>query len=620
MLSHKTCSLLTSKALLAQQMTFVSIDPQTTKILLLGLALASAFFLFIWDRWRYDVVAVATLLFLTLCDVIPVDQAFTGFSHPAVATVIAVLILSRGIQNSGLLEFLARGIQRASFWFPLQLLLLCMVTAILSAFINNVGALAVVMPLTLRAARLSQLSPSLYLMPVAFSSLLGGLTTLIGTPPNIIVSTVRAQNLGSGFQLFDFTAVGLLIASAGILMIVSFGWRFIPLRQTQTPDEAGTDIGTYTTELTVPAKSKAIGMSFSGLQKLVDGELVLLVWVNKAGKRQALRQSQELKQDDILVIEGPPEAISSLMDKVGMHIAADQKLKSEVSRTEEHLIGEAVVSAGSSLVGRMPRAATLRRRYGVAMLAVARQGRRLRARFSQIRLRAGDVLLLRGEAEDVDAMMRDFGCLPLAERDIQVGLTGRSYLSFGIFLSTMALTMMQLIPVQLAFAVGAVAMVATAVVPARTVYSSIEWSVVILIGAFLPVGQAIESTGAADLMVRNLLYVAGSYGPTIILAALMVSVMLMSDVINNAAAAALAAPVAVRLSTSLDASPDAFLMAVAVGASCTFLTPIGHQSNTLVMGPGRYQFSDYWRLGLPMDIVVVCVGIPAILFFWPLYP
>lgn len=585
---------------------------------ILLLTLVVLFVLFIWDRWRYDLVSIGALLFLSVVGIVPRTELFSGFSHPAVSTVVAVLIISRGLQNSGILEQVAARFSELEGGFTTQLLLLCGFTGLLSAFVNNIGALAITMPLALQAARSKKLSPSLYLMPIAFSSLLGGLTTLIGTPPNIIVSGARQQLRGEAFGLFDYAFVGVPVAVVTILMIGFVGWRLVPVRKKPVSDDQAFEVGDYTTELVVPRGSAAVGKTFADLQDMVDGEIVLLVAASKSGRRQGDSKQRKIKVGDILVIEGPPEAIKGAMEAGGLHIASNRELEKQASEKETLLLTEVAVAPTSTLAGRMPRAATLRRHYRVALLAVARHGRRLRQRFSRIRLKVGDVLLIRGEQDDVAEMLRDTNCLPLATRDVRIGTGGPSYATGLIFLGALLLLLFQLLPAQLAFAIGAVAMVLQGSVPVRAVYQAVDWSIVILLGALLPVGVALETTGAAEAIVRSLLGLSGELAPQVMLAVLLIGVMFLSDFVNNAAAAALSAPIALRMAQELNASPDPFLMAVAIGASCAFLTPVGHQSNTLVMGPGGYRFMDYWRLGLPIEGLVVVIAVPSLLYFWPL--
>lgn len=577
------------------------------------LALAATFVFFILDWLRYDVVSLGTLLFLTIVGIIPYSDAFSGFSHPAVVTLVSILIVSRGLQNSWIVERVSEWIDQIRRGPTVQLLFLCTITAILSAFINNIGALAVTMPVTIRSALRRSLSPSIYLMPVAFSSLLGGLTTLIGTPPNIIISGFREQITGEPFGLFDYTPVGLPVSIIGVVMMAVIGWRLLPSRKKASGTLQAFEVGDYTAEVVIPSSSRYAGKNLSDLQTAAHEELSFLVISGKEGRRKSIRKNLELKVGDTLVVEGPPEAINHLLSKTGLEMAsADER-----SGNDESLV-EAVVCPNSQLLRRRPRAETLSRRFGITLLAVARQGRKLRKRFSQIKIKVGDVLLLRGDPEQIGEMLSETDCLPLASRDVSVGFTPNILLAPIIFIGSVALIFTGLLPAHLSLPLAALLMVGSGIVPAREVYHHIDWSIVVLLGALLPVGKAMESSGLAELLVTTLISFGKGFGPELLLGVLLVSVMFVSDLINNAAAAALSAPLAVRMAETLDVSPDPFLMAVAIGASCAFLTPIGHQSNTLVLGPGGYRFSDYWKLGLPLEVLIVLISLPALLYFWPL--
>lgn len=587
-------------------------------IFILLITLVITFVLFIINYWRFDIVAIGALLFLTSCKIVPANEAFSGFSNPAVITVIAVLIMGKGLQNSGLLDFLAKAIAQSQFNFTLQLAILCFATAFLSAFINNVGALVVIMPVVLKIASERQVSPSLYLMPIAFSSLLGGLTTLIGTPPNIIVSSFRQEIGYTDYFLFDFAYVGLPVAIIGILFLSTVGWRLIPLKGGAINSSYLFEVGDYLTEITLPKQSKFIGKTFGDLNSIAEDSLELLVRASSEGKRLSTGKTAKLNEEDILVISGPQEALHSLLEGTDLKLVTNQELLEKAKDRNSHHLVEAVVLPDSSLVGRMPRPKTLSSHFKIALLALARRGRKIRKRLSRITIKPGDVLLLRGEDQDIANMIHNKNCLPLVSRDIQVSLSSFAYYALAFFLSSILLVIFKVFPPEVALTIGAALMVAKGVVPVGSVYKHIDWSIVVLLGALLPVGRAIETTGAAQMIVSQTLIWVGSLGPNWILAFLLISVMFLSDVVNNAAAAALAAPIALQVANTLDVSPDPFLMAIGIGASCAFLTPIGHQSNALVMGPGGYEFKDYWRLGLPLELLIFSVSIPALLYFWPL--
>jgi di/tricarboxylate transporter len=581
--------------------------------------LVAVLVLFVWGRWRYDLVALGALLALALVRIVPAQEAFLGFGHPAVITVAAVLVASRGLQNAGVVDLLSGWGMRAGGNTTVQVAVLTVLVAVCSAFMNNVGALALLMPVAIRMGRKSGTSPSLLLMPLAFGSLLGGLTTLIGTPPNIIVATYRARVAEEGFGMFEFAPVGAGVALAGIIFLALIGWRLIPKRKAPASREELFEIEAYTTEVRVPAKSKMLGHSLGELEDLVEKEDLTIVALVRGEKRTPAPSDFELlRSGDVLIVEGDPESLKELVQEAGLELVGSKHVGEKELGSDEITLVEAIVPPDAALVGRTIRQINLRRRYGVNLLAVARQGERLKARLGRNRLRPGDVLLLQGPSEAVQESLAEFGLLPLAERGLRLGHPRRLALAVGLFGAAIALITVRALTPEIAFTLAAVAMVLTGLLSLRECYQAIDWPVIVLLAAMIPVGLALETTGGAELVAAQLLRFSDVLPPWATLTVLLVGTMFLSDVINNAAAAVLMCPIALSIAAGVGASPDPFLMAVAVGASCAFLTPIGHQSNTLVLGPGGYRFGDYWRVGLPLEVIITLVSIPLLLRFWPL--
>ena len=587
--------------------------------LLVVAVLAGAFAFFVWGRWRYDAVALLALLALVLGGVIPGDEAFTDFGHPAVVTVAAVLVVSRGLQNSGAVDVLARWLTVAGASPTRQIAATSGLAAGLSAFINNVGALAVLMPTVLRMARQAGNRPSTILMPLAFASLLGGLVTLVGTPPNIVIATFRGDATGEAFAMFDFAPVGLGVAAAGLAFIALAGWRLIPRRE----EEAGGDlfeISDYLFEVRVTEASPADGLSIAELGMESNADF-LVVAVLRGDRRIELPWSFELlRAGDVLVVEGGSEALDALVAEAGLEAAGgSEQAAAELGRGDV-VLAEAVIMPGSPLRGVTVTQADLRQRHHVNVMAVSRSGRQTRARMRDMVLRVGDVLLFQANARELPAALEALHCLPLAERGLSVGARERrALLAVTIFGGAlMAATALRLLPIQVAMAGAAAVMGLVGLVSPREVYEAIDWRVIVLLGAMIPVGGALEETGLAAEAASVLVAASGGLPPWTSVAAVLVISMFLSDIVNNTAAAVLMAPIAVGVADGLSASADPFLMAVAVGASAAFLTPIGHQSNLLVMGPGGYRFGDYWRLGLPLEAVITVVAVPLILLVWPL--
>jgi di/tricarboxylate transporter len=564
------------------------------------------------------VVSLLALLAATVTGLVPWNQAFLGFGHPAVITVAAVLVASRGLLNSGVVDVMAGWLSRAGDSPTRQVASLTGLVTILSGFMNNVGAMALLLPVGIRMAIRSGNSPSILLMPLAFGSLLGGLLTLIGTPPNIIIATFRAESVGDPFGMFDFTPVGLGVALSGFLFISLIGWRLVPVRKSPSSKERLFEIENYLTEVLIPEGARMAGKTLQDVREASKADFQVLGLLSGETRLASPSIFHPLMPGEILLVESDADELKIFLDDTGFQLGEEKKVVEEALSSGDMGIVEAVVKTDSRLLGRTARSASLRWRYGVNLVGVARHGIQLQKRLGQVRFQAGDVLLLQGPREHLPEILNTMGCLPLAERGLRLGHPRRIILSVAIFGSAILAVAVGLLPVQIALVSAAVAMVMGGLMNLREVYTSIDWPVIILLGAMIPVGRALETTGGAGLIAESILSLSGGYPPIVSLAMLLVITMFLSDIVNNAAAAVLMAPIGLGIASFMNLSPDPFLMAVAIGASCAFLTPIGHQSNTLVMGPGGYQFGDYWRMGLPMELVIAVVSIPLIVIFWPL--
>ncbi|WP_421706879.1 SLC13 family permease [Algihabitans sp.] len=592
----------------------------TADQLLLFAILAGALGLFAWGRLRYDLIALLALLAGVVGGIIPTESAFSGFGHPAVITVAAILILTRALRTSALVSVVSRMLSKLSARPTLQMVALTATCGVCSAFMNNVGALALLLPVALELARDSQRSPSQLLMPLSFASLLGGLITLVGTPPNVVIANLRAEATGQSFAMFDFTPVGLTVATVGIGFVALLGWRLLPERlaaQPRNEERPLVEIEGYITEARVPAKSAYVGRRLLDLFAVGQGDISVVALVRRKDRILAPSGFLRLQSGDILILEADPQALRRLVETAGVELVGAGGVRADTLRSERVGVIEAVITPSSRLEGRTARSLRLHTRYGVNLLAVSRQGERIYERLGQVRFLPGDVLLLQGEREIMPEACRNLGLLPLAERGLEIARRGDSWRSLAIFGAAVALVVFGLLPPHIAFTAAAVAVVMLGALQLRDVYESIDWPIVILLGAMIPVGQALEATGGSMVIAQPILDLGESAPVWLILALLMVVTMLLSDVMNNAATAVLMAPIGIEIANGLGYSLDPFLMAVAVGASSTYLTPIGHQSNLLVMGPGGYRFGDYARMGLALDLLIVAIAVPVILWVWP---
>lgn len=596
------------------------LSEQWLVFLILGVTLG----LFVWNRLRFDVVAMLALLAMAVTGLVPAEELFEGFGHPAVITVAAVLVISQGLVNGGVVDAVARLLARVGHNAILQVVTLTLVVALCSAFINNVGALALLMPVAVWMSRQAGRSPSLLLMPLAFGSLLGGTMTLIGTPPNIIIASYREAG---SFGLFDFAPVGLAITVAGILFIGLIGWRLTPRRD--DPDEGGKlfSVGDYVTELQVPEGSDYAGSTLHNLLTSGDSEkgLVVLALIRGDQTSPAPSTFTVLRDRDVLLVEADTESLQDFVDHTGLilpHSVSEEAEGESRQDAEKQLAAgdvkliEAVVSPSSRLIGHTANRLNLRERYGLNIVAVARQGHRVKQRLADIRLRNGDILLVQGFEDSLNGALQTLGCLPLAERGLTFGREKKLVLAGGLFAAAVVVIVTGWLTPPVALVACAVAMVLGGLMDTTESYRAIDWSVIVLLAAMIPVGGALETTGGAEVIAGQILAVAKGQATWMVLTIILAGSMLLSNVVNNAAAAILMAPIALGIASPLGLASDAALMAVAIGASCAFLTPIGHQSNALVMEPGGYRFGDYWRLGLPLSVVVIAVAVPVILWIW----
>lgn len=586
---------------------------QGTIILLLVVIMG----LFIWNRLRYDVVAGIGLLCAVFTGVVPAEHAFEGFSHPAVITVAMVLIISQALRSSGVVSFFLNWLAKTRDQPRIQLAANCSVTAVLSAFMNNIGALALMLPITIRDARRSNRPVSGLLMPLSFASLLGGLVTLIGTPPNIIVSTFRAEKTGTGFAMFDYAAVGLFVALCGLLFLIVFSRYLLPKNaDSNNSAEKQLSIARYVTELRLPEGSVLADAAVAQLRKRCDDDVKLLAVLRGDKRVLAPDDDYVLNVEDILIVEGESEALQPLFEDPSLVLAGAAASELAANRSPDVRIIEAVIMPNAVIEGDTTREAQLDHRYQVNLLAVAREGRAPRAPLKHVRFKVGDVLLLQGETEQLIELCSNLGCLALKNRGFEVVPKRSTYLTPGIFALGILASAFGILPVQIAFSATVGSLILLKLISLRELYRSIEWPIIVLLGMLIPLGEALQETGATMLIAVMFSHVANDIPLWSLIALVVMVSMLLSDVIHNTPTAVLMSPIAYSLAIELSLPVDALLMAVAIGAASPYLTPIGHQSNTLVMGPGNYKFSDYWRLGLPLDIVILCSSVPMILWVW----
>jgi len=586
----------------------------TEQTILFGL-FGIVFAMLIWGKVRYDVVAFAALIIAVIADLVKADAAFAGFGHPAVVIIALVLIVSRGLMNSGAIELIARVAVKPDRNLPVHIGIISVIGAGLSAIINNVAALALLMSIDLDVAKKAKRAASETLMPLSFATILGGMITLIGTPPNIVIAQYRGDNLGQPFSMFDFTPVGLIVASIGILYVMFIGWRLLPSRGALPSIEG--DAGLYVAEARVREESQFVGAVLRDLYPIANDQDISVLGLVRNGKRLAgFARTETLRKGDFIVLEGEPKAIEALMGAAGLDFAGAEKHGGV--RGQNLTLIEAVVPETSRIAGRTAMDLRLLYRHGITLLGISREGRRTRERVRRTKVKAGDVLLLLGPDDRIDQVAQWLGVLPIADRRTDLIQRSKAYGAIALFGMAIALAVAGLMPLTIALGAAVICYVAMGLVGGDDFYALIEWKVIVLLACLIPLSAALESSGGTQLIANAIIAQTEGLPPWAILLALMIVTMTLSDFLNNVATALIAAPIAVNVANSIGANPDPFLMGVAVAASCAFLTPIGHKNNTIIMGPGGYQFGDYWRMGLVLEIIVLAVATPAILLIWPL--
>ena len=586
--------------------------------LLLILIFSLLFVFLLWGKFRYDLVAFSSLVVAVIIGVVPYDNAFDGFGHPATIIVALVLIVSRGLINSGAIYFIGRKISEFGENIWQHISIIGFIGAILSAFMNNVAALALLMPIDINKARDSKWTPRATLMPLSFATILGGMATLIGTPPNIIISGIRYEYSGTPFGMFDFFPVGGLTALIGLIFVSFVGWRLIP--KTSESNDAGKelkDIATYVSNLTISKNSLVLGKKlFEIYSEAEKFDVAILGIVRDEVRIDKGSRNIHLKENDQILIDATPEELDEFRSLMKLEFPFN-KIKM-LAESDDFIPCEVVVTEDSRLVNTTASKIGLGWRKSTILLGVSRKGRPIRKQIRKTVIRTGDILLLLIPKETYQDVIKWLNCLPLADRGLNITDTSKMNLALLIFFTGLILTSIGLVKLPIILGAVVILYCLSKIIPIRDVYSSVEWPVIVLLASIIPLGSALESNGTTALIVEELTKVSLNLEPWLIITLLMILTMTLSDILNNTATTIVIAPIGIKLAENLNMNPDTFLMAIAISASCAFLTPIGHKNNTIILGPGGYGFSDYWRVGLPLEVIIITVSVPLLLFFWPL--
>ena len=563
-------------------------------MIVLGVALA----LFASNRVRHDLVALLALSACLLLGLVPPDQAFLGFGDQAVVVIAAVLIIGRAVELTGVADALTNRLALLKAPFFLQLGILLVAAAGLSAFMNNIAALAITMPAVIAICRASDLPPSAGLMPLAFATILGGMTTLIGTPANLILSSVRAEMLGAPFAFFQMTPVAAAVAAAGVGFICVVGWRLAPRRD--VGGDAPKDY--YATFEVGPLSSESLDEAGEGvlLERLKTSKLTPLA-VLRGSRVLELAQARPLQARDRLLVGGAVDPWAAAK-KAGVPLSVQQ------SDAEDAVTLTAVVGFGSPLIGRPIDTVKWDTNGAVAVVGGGRRAASARLPLSRMRFEAGDQVALHGSAEQIAIYARYARLLEIGRRAAARVDGVRAGIVLGVYGAAVLASVVFAITTAFYFAAAAAGIAAMRFLPPKEIYSSVDWSIIVLIGAMIPVGESFQSSGAAQIFASGLADVLQGAPLFWAAAAMVTATMLLSIFLNNVATAIIMGQIALSVAAGIGVSPDALLIAVLIGASSDFLTPIGHQNNMLVMGPAGYKFTDYARVGAPVALIVILVA------------
>ncbi len=582
------------------------------------LIIAAMLAAFMSGRLGYDVVAGLALVLAVVLGVVPVDKAFQGFANPVIIIIASVLVVSRAIAASNVLDVWIGSLLARVKSPSLQVGILTASVGYLSAFIKNVGTLGIVMPIAIQTARRSGQPRSMYLMPLAFGSLVGGTITKIGTSPNLLISSVRKDLGQPAFGLFDFVPVGLPLTTLAIVFL-AFGWRLLPHREGKQQAEEAFSIEAYTTELRVPATATSADTTVGALEELSEGEMSVAAIIREGNRRYVPAEDWRVFPGDVLVVIGDPTVVDRMVAKTGYEIVGSKDIPEPSEKTDEMEVVEVIVTADSMLVGATPATLNLRHRHGINLFAVRKASRASASRLRSHRFAVGDVVLLQGWGKSLANSIKELGVLPLADRKLTMGRNVSGLIPIGLLAVALVLVGLGWVAVEIAFFGAAVLTVLLRQINVKEAYAAVDWPVVVMLGCLIPVGEGLKETGATALIAQALSHAAAHLPGVAAIGLVVLTAMLLTPLLHHAAAVLVLGPVAAAMAANLGYRADPFLMAVALGCACDFLTPIGHQNNTLVMGPGGYRFGDYWRLGLPLTIMVLLVGTPLILRAWPLH-
>ena len=610
-------------------LTGTTVPPLTVDMLVVFAIIAVALLLFVIEPVPIDITAIGVMVALIVLEPWTRVDAATGvggFASSATITVLAMFVLSEGIRQSGLINMIGAWIAETFGDSPFkQLLAVLGLSGGTAGFINNTPVVAIMIPMVSAISKKTGISPSKLLMPVSFMAMLGGMLTLIGTSTNILASDVSARLIGRPFSMFEFTQLGLIVLLTGGVYLATVGRYLLPER-VQIDDELieGFEMTEYLTEVVVRDDSPLIGKTVTqSLDELdVDADIVQLVRDDRAFTEPL--GPKQIREGDVLVLRTDRASLMALVDAEGLDLAPDAEVSEDQLTTEDEAIEaeteqnlvEVIISPEAPLIGETLETLNFRDRYDATVLAIRRGGTIIHARMDERRLRAGDTLLLQATEETIGRFSNDRNFIVggrLTRPDFR---TSKIPIAIGIIAVVVGLAALEVVPILVSALGGIVAMVATGCVKPNEVYSSVDWSVIFLLAGLIPLGVAMERTGAAEWLASLVVVSSGGLDAVIVLGLFYLFTALITNVVSNNASVVLMIPVAIDTANAIGADPFSFVLAVTFAASTAMLTPIGYQTNLMVYGPGGYKFTDFFRLGAPLQVILTVVTTLGIVYFW----
>jgi len=577
--------------------------------------LGGALIFFIKDRWRYDVIALLTMIIIMIIGILPYETVLANFGHPVVIIVGSMFIISHALVRSGFIDSI---VTRLPFLYTrpfAALLFLILTVTILSGFINNIGALAMVIPIALIIAKKNRVPVAFFLLPLAFASHLGGYLTMIGTPRNILISDYRLSATGSPFAMFDFLPVGSVIAITGVIFIAFYAWRFLPRR---SPYERGDDIDrAFVTEVKMLEKSQLCDIPVKKM-RLKMKESISLLQIFRNDQVMYYEDNSLIHEGDVMQIAGTEDDLTAFVEKYKLQLTGQRSVERYITNNDDYTTLEVVVPPYARLAGKMWSELSLPERFGTNFIGLFRKTFRNHILLANTKLIGNDILLLQGRRESLMSTVEKLGLIPIADSEVNLGRSRTAVITALIVVVAIILATLNWSPLPILFLSTVAILVGSGLISLKQAYESIEWPVLILLAGMISLGMALEVSGATDTLAQTLLLLSNYLSPVWLLGTVLIVSMLLSDFINTTAATVIMAPIAIVIASTIGVSVDPFLMAVAVGVSSAFLTPVGHESNAFVMQKGGYRFSDFTKMGLPLELLIIATALPMILYVWPL--